>query len=125
MTDLLEQLADFLEASGHGTKGMDIFKGQLPETPIESLAVISTGGPRDEGNPTRWPSFAVHIRSARISTGDTKSRAVHTSLAGHWNVLASIQGRIHSQHEPGIYDRDEKTNHFTFPLNFMLETVDP
>ena len=41
---LLDDVADLISTGGHGTFGVDLFKGMLPSAPDEAVAVIHYGG---------------------------------------------------------------------------------
>lgn len=81
MSFIISDIADYLATQSLGTCGTNIFKGYLPDSVNECMAVLDTGGLEpDSYLPTKVPTFQVFIRSASYTLGKTKQEAVRTAL---------------------------------------------
>lgn len=78
---LLNDIARYLQDSGVGTVGTDIFKSYLPDSPKSCVAVIDTGGPEQDADINHdLCTFQVIVRNTSYTTGDTKIQLIKDSL---------------------------------------------
>jgi len=121
---MISDIADYLVTQGLGTLATDIFFSYLPDTAVNSLVVLDTGGLQpDKYLPTKEPTFQVFIRAADYATGKTKLDAVRAALHQKENVtigsfyfyfiLALSEGGHLGRNEAG---QDE------FSMNFQART---
>lgn len=117
--ELVEDVADYLDAQGAGTKSTDIFLQGLPARPVNCHTVNTTGGMVTAGNPITMPTFQILTRNKSKATGLTKSRQAYEILHDKWNVLSERLGRIKALAMPGIFYKDDSDN-YVYTLNFIL-----
>ena len=83
---LLNDMADYLEAQGVGTKATNIFMSYMPESPDALSVLYDHGGPAPLilGNGLRQesPELQVLTRALDYPTAETAARAVYTALLG-------------------------------------------
>jgi len=121
---LLVELGTYLQTSGVGTLGINLFLGTMPGSPQTGTVIVHTGGFHQPGNPTRFPSFTVQHRNTRVNSGLATVKTIHGLLDNVWNVLPTITGRIVAASEPGASFNDAN-GHSVFPLNYNLVTTAP
>lgn len=122
---LQSTVATYLQSSGVGTLGANIFLGQLPSSPVAVVAVIAQGGQALTDNgpiQVRKGSLQVLIRDATYGPAAVKAESVFVALAGKWNITSSLKGRLIPDHEVGPSYLDTNNNR-VFTLNFSVLTV--
>lgn len=89
---LLDELASYIEAEGHGTVGTDIFKSFMPATPDACVAVYETGGSSPDlgfGSTTvRFENPSVQILARGAAEDYTGPRTKAQSV---WDSLVAVQ----------------------------------
>lgn len=126
MTNLIDDVADYLEDQAVGTVGTNIFVGYTPESPDACVVVLDTGGTEpDKYIPTHEPTFQVFIRATDYSTGKAKLEAVRTALHQKANLNLVAGGNyfyfILAISEGGHLGRDENGRDL-FSMNFHCRT---
>lgn len=122
MRRLVEDVGSYLQSTGIGTVGKNIFVGTMPDTPTNCLAIYSTGGPMPENNaPMLLPSFQILIRKEKgnLAVAAQLADYVFSLLDGKWSVSNRIKGRVQSSSLPGANYRDASGN-WVFSLNFQM-----
>jgi hypothetical protein len=101
-----------------------VFEGTLPSSPVSAIGVIGQGGVTNPTGPTelRRVKLQVLCRERTYIDAVTKAELVYKTVAGKWNQLATLKGRLVSDHEVGPHYLDSNNNH-VFSLNFTLFTV--
>lgn len=80
---LLDDVADYLQQQGIGTRGTDLFVGRMPDEPDAAVVLIDTGG----GEPSLidnidTPSWQVRVRAAAYPDAVAKAYAINDLLHG-------------------------------------------
>ena len=126
MARLIDDVAAYLQAQSVGTVGTDIFKGTLPDSPDNCVAVYETGGPAPQKYlPINKPTFQILVRNKSYALGRDKLEAVRTALHRKSN-LSLVSGQtfayyILANSEGGHIGRDE-AGRDEFSINFVAET---
>lgn len=118
------EVATLLQSSGIGSVSVNIFEGMLPNSPVNAIGVIAQGGTTDPTRPTELQQVKVQVlcRASSYIEAANKAETVFRTVAGKWNLLSSLKGRLVPDHLVGPRYLDENNN-FVFPLNFSLFTV--
>lgn len=121
-TLLVTEVASYLGSQGVGTVGTNLWAMTMPGTPFVATAVIATGGPDVEGNPTRQQTFQILHRNTHVGSGLVAATTIHSVLNQQWEVLLTARGRIVAVTEPGAYLLDNN-GHSVFPMNFVFRST--
>lgn len=122
MNLLVQDITTFLSSEGYGVKGQTLFAGMLPSSPGVATAVILTGGPVRDGDPTNFRTFQILHRTTHVSSGLTLVTSLHSLLKDSWRVSCYRGGRVTPKHPPGPYYVD-KAGLFVYTLNYQLTTT--
>jgi hypothetical protein len=115
MSQLLENIAEFLENNDLGTRGETIFVGYLPDdVGVDGMISIDqTGGVSpDVDMPIGKPSVQIMVRTLNYDDGMSKIQQIFELLhATHDDFVLIEDGvdimRVFALNEPQHYDRDE------------------
>lgn len=126
---VIEQIATYLEDELLlGTIGTDIFLGRLPEnpeSPVECIAVLDTGGVTpDIDIPTKSPTFQILIRASNYDDGKEQLDIIRTGLHASYGQLVANETyflAIHALSEGGHIGQDEAGRDL-FSINFLCKT---
>lgn len=78
---LLDDIATYLEANSIGTVGTDLFKGDMPETPDNCVALFEYAGePPEVATDIEYPGLQVRVRNTSYSAARVKIDAVYALL---------------------------------------------
>jgi len=125
-TTLVEEIAEFLETAGIGTRGTDIFIITFPSTKKEGLLILPTGGTppdvnKDCGQETITFSIQHRALENRPEIGFKKLIQVKRALHSMGDQLTTIKGIIEAQSANPVFlgvDGTNRTNVFTMPFQF-------
>ena len=120
LTDITDRLATL----NLGTAGTNLFQGYLPNDPINSIAVINTGGTApDMDIPTKSPTFQVLVRNNDFLTGEARLEKVRNELHRIANTTygSTYFYYIAALSEGGHIGQDEQ-GAFMFSINFKALT---
>jgi len=116
MMGMLEEIGTFLEGSGFGTQGTDLFIGDLPQNaPDIAVGVMETPGLAPlyvhgiDGPAHHQPSFQVASRAPNYSAASTKAHDIFNALAKLQNVAlnGTWYQSIRPKQNPFSIGRDE------------------
>ena len=105
------------------TKGTNLFKGFLPDTPADCVCIFDTGGAEpDKDLPIGNPTFQVFVRNKSYATGHNIINQIYALLNRKRNV-ALVTGEtyfynIYALGNPGSIGRDENGRD-EFTVNFV------
>lgn len=122
MSELIDDVADYLQAQSLGTVGTSIFESTLPDDPDNCLAVIDTGGPAQDTNLT-WVrrTFQVIVRNTSYATGHATLNSIRSLLHKKMNASLVSGGTyyysIMAMSAGGHIGRDD-SNREEFSINF-------
>lgn len=120
MAELVEDVVDYLDAQGVGTKGTDLFMGQMPSIPLNVITVVPSGGVSIPGDPISREGFQILIRNSNTQQLLIKSRSVYDTLNNKWAVLANFKCRILADAHPTGVFLDE-ANRELVSVNFSTD----
>lgn len=93
MSQLIDDIATYLQSNGVGTLGINLFEGRLPSSPDAAVAVIETGGTQPNAYiPTKSPSFQVLIRATELDLGETVRQTIRSLLHNQYNTQFVLGG---------------------------------
>jgi hypothetical protein len=121
---LIDDVASYLQTSGLGTVGTNIFKSYLPDSVDDALVVLDTGGMMpDSYLPTKEPTIEVLIRASSYSDGRDKLDLVRAALHRNDNITmgSTYFYFIHALSEGGHLGRNERGLD-EFSINFHCRT---
>jgi hypothetical protein len=124
MIQLINEVGTYLQSSGIGSLSVGLFIGQMPNSPPTCTSVLGQGGVGIGEAPMefRRETFQILNRDKSFQSAATQAETVYNLLAGKWNVLSTIKGRIIPDHPPGPYYRDNN-NMYVFTNNFRIFTI--
>jgi len=119
---LLDDIALYLQQQGIGTIGADIFKGQLPATPDNAIALFEYAGePQDLHANVEYPGLQVLVRNKSYDAGRQNIEQVRNTLHGLAETV--INGHryllIQARQSPESLGRDEN-GRALFVCNFRV-----
>lgn len=119
---IINDIADFLAAHGIGTVMVDIFVGHQPDSPVNCVTVIDTGGmapPIDFDS--KKPTFQILVRNTSYSAGHILLDSIRDLLHNLYGLTLVTGGNyfhsINAMSEGGHIGRDEAGND-EFSMNF-------
>jgi len=84
---LIDDVAAYLATKSVGTVGTDLFKGFLPDTPANCVAIFEYAGfPPEIPNQIYYPGLQVRVRNTSYSTGRAKLKSIEDELHGLVNT---------------------------------------
>lgn len=112
MSKPIDDIVNYLEENGVGTKTTNLFAAYLPAEPDDVVVVYDTGGfEPDYYLPTAVPTFQIYVRSSDYSTGKDKVDEIVELLHRHANLELVSNGNyfyyITLMGEPTHIGRDE------------------
>ena len=120
---ILDDVADYLVAQGVATGvDVDLFKGELPPTPDNALALYEYGG---EAPPLHWDgetvSIQVRVRSKVYATGRAKIQAAYEALHGLTETVLGTTRYllVRAMQPPSSIGRDQNGRH-EWTVNFQV-----
>lgn len=115
MAQIEVEVAEYLETQGVGTRGTDIWIGEIPDDTDDALTVIATGGfepDPDLGDDIEYPTIQIDCRSTTYATAQTLSQAAHTLFLGNNNTTITSGGKyiffMNPIQEPTYIGKDDK-----------------
>lgn len=118
---IIDDIANHIVDQGVGlTLGTDLFKGFLPDSPDDCVAIFDTGGIEpDRDIPTGDPTFQIIVRSTDYETADTLINSIVDLLHQKRNstIGTTYYYYIYLLGEKGHIGRDAK-NRDEFSVNF-------
>lgn len=118
----LNSVTTYLSSTAVGTIGTDLFKGQMPGSPIVGTVVALSGGFDEIGNPTRLVNITIQHRNTHIESGLPKIVEINNLMDDQWNILEDFPGRFTANSEPGQSFKDDN-GHYVFPLNYLFTST--
>lgn len=121
----IKNIAQYLQAQGHGTLYTDIFLSDVPDTPNNVIVINETGGVNpDTYLPTSSPTFQIYVRNLSYQSGYTKLKEIVADLHQKANVQLVESGEyfyyIFLMGEPSSIGKDEKKRK-EFTANFVCK----
>lgn len=128
---LIEEMALYAQAQGHGTydpegSNGDIYLGVIPDTPDEVLSIFLRGGPeRDPDNEYVIASVQMIVRSPSKLSGMTRAQAILNSFNGFSGGPFTDGGTyimdcLATQGEPADIGHDD-ANRYEWSINYSVE----
>jgi hypothetical protein len=109
---MLTEIATYLQTAGCGTVGVDLFLGDLPDTPETCVALVEYGGlpPQRTFGAVAWEQQRVQIwiRSATYLTAREWAERIYRALLAIANT--TLSGTLYFSAvptPPAILERDE------------------
>lgn len=127
---VLDELALYLEQQGHGTRGTDLFAGQLPDDPDTLVSLFETPGAAllaSLVDQVEERSVQVRARAASYAAARTKAEAIYALL--HGKAQATLGGGaftlIEAKQPPFSLGRDVKQRQeMAFTLRVLWRNPD-
>lgn len=120
---LLDDIALYLQQKGIGTIGTDIFKGQLPATPDNAIALFEYAGePQDLTDANlEYPGLQVLVRNKSYASGRQKIEQLKNDLHGITETTINNVRYllIQAKQSPFFLERDEN-GRAIFVVNFRI-----
>jgi len=120
---LLDDIAFYLQQKGIGTIGTDIFKGQLPATPDNAIALFEYAGePQDLTDANlEYPGLQVLVRNKSYASGRQKIEQLKNDLHGITETTINNVRYllIQAKQSPEALPRDEN-GRAIFVVNFRI-----
>jgi hypothetical protein len=122
---LLDDIASYLASEGIGVVGTDLFKGQIPDSPDNCVAIFEYAGQRPEtthDNATfEHPGLQVRVRNLNYANGRQKIHDVFEVLHGlcNTNLSSTFYLSIFAIQSPESIGRDEN-DRVEFVQNFAV-----
>lgn len=126
MSNVIKEVAEYLEDNGIGTLGTDLGYSWAPDDDLDvQVTVLDTGGVEpDRELPLSDPTFQIFIRSKDYDTGKTKLDAIRALLHQKTNVELVANGiyfyYIFLQAEGGHIGRNDAGDD-EFSMNFICK----
>lgn len=116
---LLDGVATILATAGVGTRGTDLFNGQMPQRPANCMAITLTGGyPPLIHTDVDRPTFQVKVRNTSYAAAESKAYAVYNALHNYGGTSNSVIFlQIQAMQTPTAIGKDEN-DRFLFSINF-------
>lgn len=126
MSDLLNEIGDYLATAGVGTVATNIFIGVQPAEPANCISLFgllgaNIGNQREVAS-LNFPRFQVVVRNEAYDTASDKLAAVRAALHNkyglilpNWRIM-----RCHAEQEGGPIGEDAQ-GRYEFSINFMVE----
>lgn len=119
---VMDDIASYLQTGGAGTVGTDIFKGNMPDSPDECLAVYAYAGDvPDKSIDIERPS--VQIKTRALTAGDALDLAEQALAVLHKATSQTINGVLYyyisANQSPAHLGRDEK-GRYMYAVNFNI-----
>lgn len=123
MNDVADEIADYLELLGLGTKGTNLFTGYKPDVD-NSTFIINTGG----FAPENWgevfnPKFQIFIVANSFEEGQAKYNEINNALSSIRNETLSVNCNYYFfilQLSGGHLGRDENGKEL-FSINYLCK----
>lgn len=120
---LLDDIALYLQQQGVGVVGTDIFKGQLPASPDDCIALFEYAGePQDLTDANlEYPGLQVLVRNKSYPAGRQKiEQAVRVLHGVSEQVINNVRYLlIQARQSPFLLERDEN-GRAVFVVNFRI-----
>lgn len=120
---LLDDIALYLQQQGIGVVGTDIFKGQLPASPDDCIALFEYAGePQDLTDANlEYPGLQVLVRNKSYPAGRQKIEQVRNTLHGLTETTINNVRYllIQARQSPEALPRDEN-GRAIFVVNFRI-----
>lgn len=126
---VLDDLADRLTTQSVATTGTDLFKGNMPTTPDEVIALYMTGGPAPIHTMNAGPGTAIverpHIqvlaRASRVDTAFKRAQDVYHALDALGDVtLNGVRYLAVWALQPPFFMREDETGRKVCAVNFEV-----
>lgn len=127
MSNIIDDVANYLASNGIGTLGVNIFEGFLPQGVDQAVAVIKTGGDRPNIDlPVEHPSFQILIRNIEYDTGEAVFNKIRDLLHNQYNMQFQNGSSIYFYYcrlraDGGFIGKDAKGRD-SWSMNFECET---
>jgi hypothetical protein len=124
---LLSEIASYLESKGVGTRGVDLFAGEIPLTAPEiAVGLIETGGGppayvHGKNEPVVvFPGIQLRVRAADYEIGRSRIDAIVKELTFRDAILGGVRYlSVVPVQEPIDVGRDDNDRH-QFVCNFEI-----
>jgi hypothetical protein len=123
---IIDEIANYIIEEGIDLElGVDFFKGYLPDSPDDCVAIFDTGGAEpDRDIPTGDPTFQIIVRSSSYPTAGDLMKSIVDLLHQKMNLRVTEGGTyfyyIFLLGEAGHIGRDKK-NRDEFSVNFICK----
>ena len=91
--NMVDEIAAYLEATGHGTLATDLFKRQLPDDPDEATCVIQL-----DGSPGQYcqndTSLDLELPMLEVMTRSLNPETAELNLDGPYRELMRIKNQV-------------------------------
>ena len=119
---MIRDIAQLLQSGGIGTLGVDLFLGQLPDSPDNCVAVFEyAGSPPDLHWDGEYPGVQVLVRNKSYEAGRAKIEAAKNVLHGVSETIVNNHRYllIRANQSPFFLERDA-SNRAVFACNFSV-----
>lgn len=125
MSQVIDDIATYLQANGIGTLGTNLFEAFLPPKPDVAVAVLETAGQKPFIDvPISKPSFQILVRDTAYDHGRTVCDNIKTLLHNQYN-LTFVPGGIYFYYtrliSEGGHIGQDQTGRDLFSMNFETE----
>lgn len=125
MGQLIDDIANYLQAKGIGTIATNIFEGMLPDSPDVAICLYDTAGLQpDIYIPLNMPSFQIVHRNTELDLGEQTCDMLRSLLDRQYNILFVTNGvYVYSCNltaQGGHIGRDDRGRDM-FSLNFQCK----
>ena len=91
--NMVDEIAEYLEATGYGTLATDLFKRQLPDDPDEAMCVLQL-----DGSPGQYvqdnDSLDLELPMLEIMTRSLNPETAELNLDGPYRELMKIKNQV-------------------------------
>jgi len=123
---LLEEVVAYLATEGLGTFGTDIFIGYEPVSPMNTITLYPTGGPKIGAEVDRdTPTMQVRVRNESYQGGWSVAWNAFTLLDTTTNFLATLKGRCFATQSQPVYMGRGENDEYIFLQDFYWRLVRP
>ena len=96
---VLHDVAVTIQGDGFGTLGVDLFEGELPDTPDLCVALLDAGGGGPQltlGDKALWDETIVQvlIRAAAQNTARTRAEVIYQAFLDRYSVTLNGTGYL-------------------------------
>lgn len=120
----LAEVGTFIHTNGAGVFGntptANIFVGRLPNSPVNAMALVASGGPggSDGIDPLTQLRLQVLVRRTSNMSGLRDAETVFNLVDNTWNITPNFNGRYIGEALPGGFYISE-AGHPIYFLNFI------
>lgn len=101
MRNVLVSFAQYIQDSGFGTIGANIFTESFPSSPVKAIAVLPAGG-AVISPAIDMISVMIQVRDKSSDDADNLSSQIWILMNDAWNILTAIPGHVETGSLPNL-----------------------